>query len=469
MVQSIQEEISHGRVPLENMTMGGIGKIPKDIGREFPNVKNLRLEMKDNKVVHRFSDKFPFRFESLEHLSINGGDIDSIPGEEESYANLHCNVMDLDAYPMIKNMEITNVDFRDRLIREHVRLGGMMYRQSNYISAREKSYPALESLVITECKFDTVANPGEVVRYQQQLERPNAFRAFMHSLRPDLQDHASSGERYKDCPLHITLRTAPNLRELKIISHRSMLEDRSNRAQTQPKSDERVQLPKVVRLTIPPVSVWPIDIRTPNVQSLTFDIQSMDMRVAGDLRLIDPYDRFLPMIPTLEESPVDIDNLSKITHLGLECAESDTVDRLEAWLSRLPNLTSLSVHGNKVSGAALPRTAASSTYSSDPVSVRLLEALIDLSESIRKLDTLEIKECDLSDEHIVKFVKIRKESPDTTPLAKLRLIGRFRLSSATHARLHEAVVSPDGQSGFTHDLGWNLERRTPACELCEQR
>jgi hypothetical protein len=49
----------------EGMTLGGVGKIHKDMQWAFFSAKNLRLEMKDNKVIQRFSDKFSYSFHSL--------------------------------------------------------------------------------------------------------------------------------------------------------------------------------------------------------------------------------------------------------------------------------------------------------------------------------------------------------------------------------------------------------------------
>jgi hypothetical protein len=173
------------------------------------------------------------------------------------------------------------------------------------------------------------------------------------------------------------------------------------------------------------------------------------------------------MIPTLEESPVYIGNLPKITHLGFECAQSDTVDRLEVWLSRVPNLTSLVIHGNKTTpfSAAIPP---GSNYRSSPVPVSILDGLIANSHLLPKLDTLEIKYCDLSDERIVRFIKMRAESPHTTRVVQLVLRGRDELSAATHAWLHEAVRQPDGQSGFAHDLDHHLFGvPRGVCDLCK--
>jgi hypothetical protein len=440
------------------MNSAGVGKIPKDIKWEFFYVRNLRVAMKDNKVVQRFCDKFMGNFCHMEHLSIDGGSIESLREEDEAFSNLHCNLLESSAYQRIKTMDIKHVDFRDRYVSEYHRPGGMMVRQLRQTVARKRWYPRLQSLVVSDCKFDTVVNPSQVPWFQERMERMDPRDLFDNTYVPIISE-----ERCQDCPLHTTLRMAPNLRELQIVCHPSMLEGRFDRPQTQPRPEERAQLPKVTCLTIPPVSVWTLDIHTPNVQSLNFAL-------LPSTTFSMPYDRTSPMIPTPEESPVDINNLFKITHLAFECAKSDTVDRLEAWLSRVPNLTSLVIQGNKTAppSGPLPPSQGRSTYRSSPISTSVLEGLIANSQSIPKLDTLELKNCDLSDQYIVEFVKMRAESPYTTRLVKLVLHGHNTLSAAAHAWLHKAVIRPNGQSGFTHDLG-NLTRAGArgVCDLCK--
>jgi hypothetical protein len=171
------------------------------------------------------------------------------------------------------------------------------------------------------------------------------------------------------------------------------------------------------------------------------------------------------MIPTVEDSPVNTDNLDKITHLHFTCAKIDTVDRLEAWLLRVPNLASLSISGNKEpSKTASTQTDTNPNYRSEPVTIRLPEALLGLSQSLPKLQSLEITECDVSDEALVKFVKMRKESPGSTPLTKLAMGWRDCLHPETHAWLHTAVKTPDGQSGYTHRPSLLIRS---ACRHCE--
>jgi hypothetical protein len=439
----------------------GIGKIPKALQGVFTDVKTLRMEVKDNKAIQRFIEKFKDTFCQLEHLRMHGGDIEQFKLDVETHPDLDCGLLDTRSDEHLKSVDISNVDFRDCYLKEYNQIGGLYFRQRDQARSRKRRYPALESLVITGCKFDTASNRGMLELYDEEIG-PFGYDERVGDPKPE-EPEPKNG-RYKTCPLHAMLRAAPNLRFLKIVCDAKMVNGRDVGTQTQPPPNTRVELPNVVRLIVPPVSVWTVDICAPNVESLSFVL-------AHDALRNKHYDRPLPMIPAVEESPVDIHNLAKITHLGFECAKSDTVDRLEAWLSRVPNLTSLSIHGNKVFATSdpSPGSEANSNYRSSPVAMGLLESLINSSEWIRKLDTLEINQCDLSDEQIVKFIKMRKETPGMTPLARLILLGRNDLSLATHAWLHEAVKLPNGKSGFAHDTSrvYPPCSAKGVCDLCE--
>lgn len=447
---------------IEGLSLVGVGKIPKELRWDFMRAKNLRLDMKDNKVVQRFREKFMGIFHRLEHLEINGGDIEQFREDADSHIDLHCRLTDKSGDKTIKTINVNNVDFRERPI-DWCDRSAMVERRYDHYDSRRRRYPALESLVVSECKFDTLRNPGNIqLRSDMMYVYDDEIGLGMFDS-PEEQEIEPYEGRCENCPLHVMLYSATNLRNLKVLCHSSMLEGLYAGPQRPPRPDERILLPNVTRLTLPPVSVWTIDIRTPNVQSL-------DFALANDISRDTCYNRTIPMIPLPHKSPVDFKNLDKLTHLGLECAGSDTIDRLEAWLSRVPNLTSLSIHGNKIwASSAPPKSTASGDYRSDPVSLSLLEALINHSESIRKLDTLDIAQCDLSDDLLVKFIKIRKESPGTTPLIKLTLRGRNELSPATHAWLHEAVRLPDNAgSGFVHDLGtYPKYTAKGVCQLCD--
>lgn len=434
------KERTHTVELVDDMTSGGIIKIPKDLHTEIAKPHTLRLDMMDNKAVQRFSENFRRAFDKVEHIRIHGGDIDTLVDDLETHTLLHCNLPRGRADKGLKTIEVSSVDFRDVFIRSYRRHDGLYFRRDDQASARKRQYPGLESIVVSECKVDTVANPGGLRHYEGQED------LYSDDERgPKIEEFWPLNGRYKTCPLHVMLRASPSLRYLKIICH--PIEGKYVGVQSQPPPSARVELPNVVRLIIPPVSVWTVDIRTSNVESLTFAL-------ADDFLRQTHFKRTLPMIPDIGESPVDIRNLAKLTHLGFECAESDTTTWLDAWLSRVPNLTSLCINGNKTAASTAPstRTPAKPTHYSDPVAVSLLEALIDHPEWLPKLNTLEIAQCDVSDIDIVKSIKMRKNLPATTSLVKLHIRGRSDFSAETRAWLHGALRTPNGESGFSEDL-----------------
>lgn len=185
---------------LEEMTLSGVGKIPKELRAQFFFVKNLRLDMKDNKVVRRFCDKFAFHFHSLEHLWMHSGGIDEIKEEAESFYDLHCDLLNQNGYGPIKTMEIANVDFRDRYLDEFGGIRPLYGKVSGYKAALRASYPKLESLVLTRCKFDTAVNRGEIVAYEGHEQR-RPWDSYDISASPDDPEPDTIDGRYNNCPL----------------------------------------------------------------------------------------------------------------------------------------------------------------------------------------------------------------------------------------------------------------------------
>lgn len=156
--------------------------------------------------------------------------------------------------------------------------------------------------------------------------------------------------------------------------------------------------------------------------------------------------------------------MAQLTHLGFECCSRDTLPRLEEWLSRVPNLVSLSLHG-VVEIAPMVSIYSNQTppdppYPNNRVDVCILESLIKYSELLPKLKNLQLRNCETPDDRLSEFVKMRQVSTTVTALTRLSLHGRrqTRPSPATHIWLHKAIPavrSPYGRytGGFSHTTG----------------
>jgi hypothetical protein len=204
----------------ERFPPGGVIKIPKELRPQLFFVKNLRLILKENKVLQRFSDKFSFSFHSLEHLRIYCEDSDQVREEQASFFNLHGDLLDRPGYETIKTMDIESVDYRGRYVERYTGRGGSHAKRTSQAATRKGSYPKLESLILSHCTFDTVVNPGDTESHQDGL---GIWDSEESATIPDEEPFQG---RYKNCPLHRTLRKAPNLRHLEVICPPKMTEGR---------------------------------------------------------------------------------------------------------------------------------------------------------------------------------------------------------------------------------------------------
>lgn len=141
-----------------------------------------------------------------------------------------------------------------------------------------------------------------------------------------------------------------------------------------------------------------------------------------------------------------IDSLARLTHLGFECCSTDMLPRLEQWVSRVPKLISLSLHGttNIVPLENPPRPA-------KRADVFILQALIAHPEWMPNLTDFQLTHCAVSDYQLTQFVHMRRVSPDMTPLTRLSMCSQKQLLPESHTYLHQAVIKRDGSgSGFSY-------------------
>lgn len=368
---------------LDGMTSSGMTTLLEDTRLDFDNIRTFRLAMDDNKALYRFTFGWGEMLKKVEQLHIDGRDTEVYPYEVETYTDLHCRLLDPVADKGLKTMEVMNIDFRDRHLDHYNSIQGMRSRRLKQAASRKRRYPALESLIVYGCNFDTFGN-----RRMPEWINGDVDPDSDDETGARIKDFEPVNARYKACQLHVSLRATPNLQDcLPFKDCRPPL--CHNPGTATPIS--RIELRKVICLTVPPITAWTVDISTPNVESLSFALVNDFMR-DDYYTLMKPgrphWTRFPALIPLPQESPVDIDNLLERTHLGVECNRANTIDRLEAWLSQVPNLASLSIHGNKTTASSAQslqrRSEGNTTYRSYPVSVILLKALIDHPEWTEK-------------------------------------------------------------------------------------
>lgn len=438
------------KIDVTDTPVTGVSKFTKSFENYFDTVRQLRLSMRDNKTLFRFASKFRRACRELQHLYLDGGEI---PEKTESAMDqgwylshvLLCDLLAKSSNSTLKTLEVRNIDFREHSDAsdddELPRFGSGMFELEEDAAA----YPALERLIVSGCKFDIDGS---------MMDAPED---------PDAKDDVGLN-RYWTCPLHKVLRGAENLRYLKVNCISTLTSYRTSIRQIT--APDRTELPHVKTCIIPPPAVWTLDISTPNVERLSFVLPDGTSRYMYEKRHPD-FRR--PLIPRFKDSPVAEHQLDNITHLELECCSADVIWRFEEWLSRLPNLVSLTIHGVTHMDQVLNCRAPDPRCSQQRVDKRILQTLIQHPNWLPKLADLRLRNCETPDDCLVEFVKMRTGLDATTTLTRLTLHG-LRPSRETHVWLHEEMMQVEGQaSGFSFTIaptgfGGSAEER---CEDCE--
>jgi hypothetical protein len=220
---------------------------------------------------------------------------------------------------------------------------------------------------------------------------------------------------------------------------------------------------KLRKLILPPPTVFTISVYAPNVESLDFAFpndnwENLLTRSDYDKR---PIEERLPLIPEIKDSPVDINNMARITHLGLECCSTDTIPRLEQWLSRLPNLVSLSIHGMQTYSTLAHRVP----LLPDRVDEYIVHVLAAHPEWNPRLTDLRLVDCKVPDDQLTHLVHVRRMSPYLTPLTRVSICGHHQSTPEAHTWMHEAVTKPDGLgSGYSRRESVGNARDLDRCD-----
>lgn len=316
------------------------GNIAKAYFPLFAPVKRLKIPVGDDKVVRRILGKFEASCENLEHIIISGCQGDS-PSPYLPFQYLHCGFAKTSATDKIQSIRLRNIDFR---------------QPARYHRAiAPSSYPALKYLVSDECAYD------ELPRQELSIEDRESLPVIVRSD-----------------PLHRALRTAVNLRYLKVVYDAPWRWEGNSRSRDLPLvPGKKVRLPHLKTAIIPPPTCKMLDIVAPNLIALSYEADH-ELRTTGQ-----------PMIPTLAESHVEFATLSKLKYVGFECCEDDPLSRLEEWLPYLQSVTRLAIRGGKKSfgkNFAPPQDDRS-------VQIRLIEALAAHPEWLPKLSYLQLANC----------------------------------------------------------------------------
>lgn len=306
-------------IKLLSISKSGTARLTKAYDPTFKDSRALMIRSWDNQDLRRVTEKVWSRFHNLTELDIAATNIEytkdrwgststAIGSFWAPYA-IHCDVVPIEAVSRLEHISVRNADFRGTRFRHEP-----LFRRGIV----KPDYSALKSLIVDGCRLDT--SPDELAR--------------------DLAHWTSAGltpPPAKTCPLDDVLRGANNLSFLQ-VRFRSPME--SSECLVPVTSGGRIELLKLQKAVIPPVSIYPLSIHAPQLQSLSFALFGEEALKAYDTGR---WTRHLPLLPNMEDSPVSLEILGQLSHFEMLACSADTIGIVDEWLSYMPKLRQLVV------------------------------------------------------------------------------------------------------------------------------
>lgn len=233
-----------------------------------------------------------------------------------------------------------------------------------------------------------------------------------------------------------------------------------------------IELEHLHTLRIPPPSLWTIDIKTPRVRHLAFDLmQSVERTRHTVLEKAATCNRGL--IPDLESFAVTGIDLGKLITVELLINGSDTKERMHGWLDGMKNVEKLVIRSPKLSSGTLSQL--SPYYSPneskleevqmgpEPASTANRSLVTLLQEDPRlcpKLKELHLTNMYTPENSLLAWLQDRKHCDGAADIHTLSLVHCTFISSAANRQLDREVPRYSNiEHGGISRLGWK--------ELCE--
>lgn len=386
---------------------GASRKIPATFMKQMNEVQHLTLSVSDRKVLSNFAWKLDNRIGPLKTLRLSGqATKNSGAGgvwRAWELKDLCFSFVKQDAKDDLKIVELHKLDLGES--KWSNRVIDRQYWDEISRARTVSMYPSLKRLSVKGCTID---NAYDV----------NLF-VTTHRL-PILE--------YQCDPVHMTLRGTPALEDLEVD-----IQWRRDNHPAGPGLGRRITLLNLSAATVPPPSLWCVDILAPNLQSLIFKTPSgFDSKTFDELNGIHQK----PLIPEVIDSPIRLETLPNLRTLELVCYERDSESRLEKWIPHLSSLTKLtlrSLGGNpwpKESNSAIPDQRAS---------VNIVRMLTEHPEWCPNLQDLELERCFATGNNLVELVRTRKRSSICASLERLAVSQNITLGKNPIAVLRKEL------------------------------
>lgn len=407
-------------ISFEGLTTTNVSRLTKaHDAKLLKSIRTLKISVKEPLAFDKMAQKFADICEGVKHLEIDGG-YDPWNGRlrrGNGPTELNCGFPFNWHSNSVKTIRVSNVDFRS-LLETHA---------SWSFYAKPSGYYSLERLQVDHCAFN------------------NNYRTTTPVF-PDYEN-PDDGIHQSD-PLHFALRATDKLEYLSVTPDAKTLA-----TALKPGIGRRKELPLLKTAILPPPSVWSIDISAPNLRKLHFVLSSQ--------RSFDKYDFTQspgpsgePLIPTIADTPVALESMSKLEDLAFECNYRDDIARLEEWLSQTSSLTTLSLSG---SGMPYPKKLATPENPDNRAQIRLVQLLIDHPEYVPRLTELKLEYCWATSTKLMELVKHRKASDSASTMIRLTLAGCPLLTKEEYTTLTQEVPNFEYTRGMPAGKGGNAE------------
>lgn len=305
-------------IQLRGVSKSGVQRLTRTWDPTFRPCKRMKIRTFDTEVLRRIIDQIRTKFHSLTELDIASADGRFVERRQWGYSarqhsytpyTLHCDVAPMEAVSQLERLSLYNVDFRGTDFRD---------RPSFQRSTIQPDYSGLKILVVDGCRLDPSppADAEERARYRDDDLGPPPPRL---------------------CPLDVALRGAKNLSFLQ-VRLRSPGED--TRPYVPLTSGGVIELVKLKEAVLPPVSIHPLSIHAPQLESLSFALLN---HVELETYATKSSRRHRPLLPAIEDSPVSLDSLLHLTSFEFWSCPADTITSLEEWLFHMPKIQKLTV------------------------------------------------------------------------------------------------------------------------------
>lgn len=401
-------------IALNDFSLGAADRITKKQGKYLADARTLEIHARDRAVITRVARALSTFERGIHHLRIgqNSSWVRSRVREAGSLTEISCGMLpDEESRIQVQSIELQSVSFTC-----NPQGYGWTWMGGRRVLDRwqpVQDYPELRRLVVKGCSFD--------------------------NIREDSQAGSTGSLKYQRDVLHTALRGCPNLEYLEVSYIGGY-----NSNVYQPGQAKRITMPLLKTAILPLPSQWSIDINAPNLESLAFSVSSIN---TWEYDRKHP-ERQRPLIPSIEDSPVEMDALLKLKSFEIACYTRDGIAEFGNWASRLDNITRLAI---RHVGEAYPRasppaqnsegsSAAQVPDTEDRVSTRAVQFLLaNVGSWFSKVTDLEFEACLIPGKTLVEYVRRRKLTAGCEALQHLTLVRCSKLSDKAKLVLEQEV------------------------------